>query len=141
MNCTRYAIPTKPSSFINLSKYKQPLSKELKWVKIAGSEAEIHFDANNLAEAMAGDKRIGIGRYKGKLFAFAAKCPHASGPLKEGFIDALGNVVCPLHRYKFCLENGRNVSGEGYYLKHWPVEIREDGVYVGLEASKLFGLL
>jgi len=38
------------------------------------------------------------------------------------------------------MKNGRNVSGEGYYLKHWPVEVREDGIYVGLEANKLFGL-
>jgi nitrite reductase/ring-hydroxylating ferredoxin subunit len=117
------------------------LSKELKWVKIAESEAEIPFEANNLAEALAGGKRIGVGKYNGELFAFASRCPHASGPLKDGFIDALGNVVCPLHRYKFCLKNGRNVSGEGYYLKHWPVEVREDGVYVGLETNKLFGLL
>jgi 3-phenylpropionate/trans-cinnamate dioxygenase ferredoxin subunit len=62
------------------------------------------------------------------------------GNAREGYIDALGNVVCPLHRYKFDLKNGRNISGEGYYLKNWPVEIREDGVYVGIEESKLFGL-
>ena len=52
--------------------------------------------------------------------------------LADGYIDALGNIVCPLHRYKYNMENGRNVSGEGYYLKHWLVECREDGVYVGL---------
>ena len=104
-----------------------------KWEKIADSVEEISFDTNNLAEAVAGSKRICIGRYKDGLFAFAAKCPHASGFFKEGFIDALGNVVCPVHRYKFCMKNGRNVSGEGYYLKHWPLEVREDGVFMGLE--------
>ena len=31
------------------------------------------------------------------------------------------------------MQNGRNVSGEGYYLKHWPVEQREDGVFAGFE--------
>jgi 3-phenylpropionate/trans-cinnamate dioxygenase ferredoxin subunit len=39
------------------------------------------------------------------------------------------------------MKNGTNVSGEGYYLKHWPVEIREGGVFVGMEKNKLFGLL
>ena len=77
----------------------------------------------------------------GNIFAFAYKCPHAGGYFVNGYLDALGNVVCPVHRYKFCPANGRNVSGEGYYLKHWPVEIRADGVYVGLEKNKLFGLL
>jgi len=89
---------------------------------------------------MAGDKKICIAKYNNQLFAFAQKCPHASGFLAQGYIDALGNIVCPLHRYKYCLKNGRNVSGEGYYLKNWPVEIRDDGIYVGFEKNKLFGL-
>ena len=116
------------------------MQDKLKWVKIADSVEEISFGANNLAEVMADDKRICIGKYKNELFAFAVKCPHASGYFAEGWIDALGNVVCPVHRYKFCMENGRNVSGEGYYLKHWPVQIREDGVYVGMEANGFWGL-
>jgi hypothetical protein len=60
--------------------------------------------------------------------------------MSEGYIDALGNVVCPMHRYKYDVRNGRNTSGEGYYLTHWPVETREDGVYVGMETKGgLFG--
>ena len=86
-------------------------------------------------------KKICLGRRDNEIFAFASKCPHAGGYLSEGYVNALGNVVCPIHSYKFCMKNGRNVSGEGYYLKHWPVEIREEGVYVGLEKNKLFGLL
>lgn len=110
------------------------------WIKISDSVEEIVFFANNIGEAVADGKRICIARNQEKLFAFAYKCPHASGLLIDGYIDALGNVVCPLHRYKFSLRNGRNVSGEGYYLKHWPVEIREDGVYVGFEKNSLFNL-
>jgi 3-phenylpropionate/trans-cinnamate dioxygenase ferredoxin subunit len=116
------------------------MEKKQQWTKVAESLAEIPFGANHLAEVMAGDKKVCIGKYKDGYFAFAPKCPHASGPLVDGFIDAPGNVVCPLHRYKFCMKNGRNVSGEGYYLKHWPVDVREDGVYVGLEARSFFGL-
>lgn len=113
---------------------------KLKWIKIADSVEEIEFEQNGITEVMADDKRICIAKHQDQLYAFANKCPHASGHLIDGYIDPLGNVVCPLHRYKFCMKNGRNVSGEGYYLKHWPVEKREDGVYVGLEANKLFGL-
>lgn len=115
------------------------MTEKVSWIKIAESLEEIAFGENNIAEVTADDKRICIGKYKGELFAFAHKCPHASGYFAEGFIDVFGNVVCPLHRYKFCLKNGRNVSGEGYYLKHWPVEVREDGVFVGFD-KKLFGL-
>jgi 3-phenylpropionate/trans-cinnamate dioxygenase ferredoxin subunit len=114
---------------------------ENRWIKIAGSIEEIDFGSNNLAEVDADGKKICLGRRDNEIFAFASKCPHAGGYLSEGYVDALGNVVCPIHRYKFCMKNGRNVSGEGYYLKHWPVEIREEGVFVGLEKNKLFGLL
>jgi len=116
------------------------MQNKLKWVKIADSVEEIAFGLNHLAEVMADEKRVCVGKYKGELFAFAAKCPHASGYFVEGWVDALGNVVCPVHRYKFCMKNGRNVSGEGYYLKHWPVQIREEGVYVGMEAKGFWGL-
>jgi 3-phenylpropionate/trans-cinnamate dioxygenase ferredoxin subunit len=116
------------------------MSEKYRWVKVAEAVAEIPFGINHLAEVMADEKKVCIGRQGDELFAFAAKCPHASGFFVEGFIDVLGNVVCPLHRYKFCMKNGRNVSGEGYYLKHWPVEIRADGVFVGLEAKGFLGL-
>lgn len=111
------------------------------WIKVADSEAGLQFGSNAIAVADAGGKTICIGRYQEVLFAFAYKCPHASGLMAEGYIDPLGNVVCPLHRYKFSLKNGRNVSGEGYYLKHWPVELRPDGVYVGLETGGFFSWL
>jgi nitrite reductase/ring-hydroxylating ferredoxin subunit len=116
-------------------------TEHLNWIKIAESEADLHFGANHIMETMAGERTICIGRYEQKLFAFSNKCPHASGLFTNGYIDAVGNVVCPVHRYKFCMKNGRNVTGEGYFLKNWPVEIRDDGVYVGLEKNKWLGLL
>ena len=115
--------------------------KQYSWIKISDFITEIDFVSNHIAEVMAGEKKICVAKYQESLFAFPLTCPHAGGFLSEGFIDALGNIVCPLHRYKFSLKNGRNVSGEGYYLKHWPVEVREDGVYVGFESNRLFGWL
>lgn len=116
------------------------VSNEKGWTKIAESIAEISLGANGIAELEVGGKHICIARYKKDLFAFAHKCPHAGGHFADGFIDALGNVVCPLHRYKFCLQNGRNVSGEGYYLAHWPVAFEEDGIYVKLKKDSPFSL-
>ena len=116
--------------------------KKYKWYKIADDLNEIHFANNNIAVVDLDGKNICLGKFDDTLFAFAFKCPHAGGTLAEGYIDALGNIVCPLHRYKYNMANGRNVSGEGYYLKHWPVEIKEDGVFVGVEESGgLFGWL
>jgi nitrite reductase/ring-hydroxylating ferredoxin subunit len=105
----------------------------MSWIKIAESIHEIDFGPNNIAEVEADGKTICVAKHGDEIFAFTRKCPHASGLFVNGFIDAMGNVVCPVHRYRFCLKNGRNVSGEGYYLNRWPVEVREDGVYVNAE--------
>jgi 3-phenylpropionate/trans-cinnamate dioxygenase ferredoxin subunit len=58
--------------------------------------------------------------------------------MADGWLDPMGNIVCPLHRYRFDVSNGRNVSGEGYYLKTYPVEQRPDGLYVGFEEKSWF---
>jgi nitrite reductase/ring-hydroxylating ferredoxin subunit len=107
-----------------------PLPELYNWHKIAESESELQFAANQVAVIEVSNKKICVGIYNGQLYAFAYKCPHASGIMADGYIDPLGNIVCPVHRYKFSLQNGRNTSGEGYYLKRWPVEVREDGVFV-----------
>jgi 3-phenylpropionate/trans-cinnamate dioxygenase ferredoxin subunit len=112
----------------------------MNWHKIADHINEINFAENNIAVVDLNGKKICIGKFNNMVFAFAYKCPHAGGFLSDGFIDATGNIVCPLHRYKYDMKNGRNTSGEGYYLKTWPVEMREDGVYVGMQTGGgLFG--
>jgi len=114
--------------------------KKYAWHKVADHMNEIDFAANNIAVVEINGKKICLGKFNDAVFAFAYKCPHAGGLLADGFIDSLGNVVCPLHRYKYDMKNGRNVTGEGYYLKHWPVEMRENGVFVGMEERTwLFG--
>ena len=114
--------------------------KKYAWHKVADHMNEIDFATNNIAVVEVNNKKICLGKFNETVFAFAYKCPHAGGLLADGFIDSLGNVVCPLHRYKYDMKNGRNVTGEGYYLKHWPVDMRENGVFVGMEERTwLFG--
>ena len=109
--------------------------KKYTWHKIADHLNELDFADNNIAVAEVKGKKICIAKFKDEVFAFAYTCPHAGGIISDGYIDALGNVVCPVHRYKYSMQNGRNVSGEGYYLKNWPVELRGAEVYVGMEES------
>lgn len=115
--------------------------KKYKWHQIAVSEAELAFSANGVAVVEVKGKKICIAKHQQEWYGFAFKCPHAGGIMADGYIDAVGNVVCPLHRYKFSLKNGRNTSGEGYYLKTYPVNISEEGIFLGIEESGLFGWL
>jgi nitrite reductase/ring-hydroxylating ferredoxin subunit len=117
------------------------MSKVYKWYKIADTLEEIDFSAEGLATVEANGKKICIALKNESLFACAAKCPHAGGNMAAGYIDALGNIVCPLHRYKFSLINGRNVTGEGYFLKTYQIEQSENGVFVGFEENSMFSWL
>ncbi len=108
------------------------------YIKIADNVAEINFAENNLAEVQVDGKTICIAKFKDELYACANKCPHASGIMVNGFIDAFGNIVCPLHRYKFNLDNGRNTSGEGYYLKTFEIIVNENGVFYKKNKKKSF---
>ena len=114
-------------------------NKKYKWHKIADEESELDFGSNNLLQISVAGKTICIAKGKDDfLYACANKCPHAGGVIADGFIDLLNNVVCPLHRYKYNLQNGRNVSGEGYYLKTYPIQQMENGIYVGIEEKGIF---
>lgn len=112
--------------------------KKLEWINIASSISELNILPNNLTEIEVKGKKICIALYNKQLYACAAKCPHASGRMAEGFLDNAGNIICPLHRYKFKLSNGFNSSGEGYYLKTYPIKITEEGIFIGIKKSGWF---
>lgn len=100
--------------------------------QIVKSHTYATFPENKLTETVVDNKTIALLRRGNDIFAFAATCPHAGGRLCDGWVDMEGRIVCPLHKYKFDPANGRNTSGEGYKLKTYPVEIREENIYVGL---------
>jgi 3-phenylpropionate/trans-cinnamate dioxygenase ferredoxin subunit len=108
-----------------------------KSIKIFESIKEIHWQSNNMTVVEADGKKITIALFKEQLYAFAYKCPHAGGVMAEGFVDSLGNAVCPIHRYKFSLKTGRNSTGEDY-LKTYQTEINENGVFIIFEEKRWF---
>lgn len=110
--------------------------KNIKWFKIADNTNMLTWQKNSLAVVEVGGKKITLAKSGSEIFACSFKCPHAGGVLADGFVDPEKNIVCPLHRYKFSLETGRNVSGEGYFLKMFAVEERPEGIFVGFEENK-----
>jgi nitrite reductase/ring-hydroxylating ferredoxin subunit len=114
------------------------MKQEITWYKIADSLTDLPINTNGLCEVEVNGKTICIAIANENVKACASKCPHAGGNMSSGYVDALGNIVCPLHRYKFSLANGRNTSGEGYFLKTYPIEERENGIFVGLATNSMF---
>jgi len=113
-------------------------NKKYKWYKIAESKLEItRRGERDRIEVNVAGKEICIMHYQETLHACSAKCPHAGGPIGQGFIDRNGNIACPLHGYRFNIKNGTNSSGEGYHLKLYPIRENEDGVFVGIEIAAI----
>lgn len=91
-----------------------------------------NFSETQILEKEIGGKRIAFLRRGQTVYAFAAICPHGGARFCDGWTDYSGNIVCPLHKYKFNPANGYNCSGEGYKLKTYPVDIKDDMVFIGI---------
>jgi len=115
--------------------------KKYKWHKIAETMTELQFGENNILQVEIAGKNICIAKTLKGLAACAAKCPHAGGNMAAGFLDKSGNIVCPVHLYAFNFANGRDVTGEGYYLKIYPVDVNDEGVFLGIAEGGLFNWL
>ena len=102
------------------------------WQLLTKDPSSLSFNDKGIALVQVNDKLICITKYRDQLYAFSAKCPHASGRLDLGFIDALANVVCPVHHYRFNIRTGRDNLGEGYHLKTYKLETRPDGLWIKL---------
>jgi 3-phenylpropionate/trans-cinnamate dioxygenase ferredoxin subunit len=109
--------------------------KKYNWHKVADREAEITLNRNGIGVVEINDKKICVAKFKNEWRAFAYNCPHAGGIMAEGYIDLSGNIVCPVHSYKFSLKNGRSKMPEGFCLKTHPAESRKDGFFIGFEET------
>jgi len=109
-------------------------SKKYKWHKVADNATGLQWTAGDICEVEVEGKKICIGRFKETMVGFSHICPHAGAPMVDGYTSGDCQVVCPVHQLKFNLKNGgRDVNGEGYSLKTYPVELRVDGVFLGFE--------
>lgn len=70
-------------------------------------------------------------RFEGRIAALSNKCPHQGGPLGEGSIEK-GMLRCPWHGWDFHPTTGKSPGGYDGGVSTYPVEVRDDGVYVGL---------
>ena len=105
------------------------------WIKI--------FPANILESAdfirllnVAGKKLCAV-KIDDEIFVVQSKCPHAGADLSQGFCKEK-KLICPYHRYEYDLRTGRGAEGQNNYIETYPVEVRTDGVYVGIKEKWTF---
>ncbi|WP_143264304.1 thiamine pyrophosphate-binding protein, partial [Amycolatopsis kentuckyensis] len=76
-------------------------------------------------------RSVALSRCGARLGALENRCPHQGGPLGEGSIEK-GWLRCPWHGYDYGPLTGRPPEGFGDAVTTYPVEEREDGVFVEL---------
>lgn len=77
-----------------------------------------------------GTTSLAMTHYDGKYGALDNRCPHQGGPLGEGSIEN-GHLRCPWHGWDYCPLTG-NAPGYDDGVETFPVQVRDDGVYVAL---------
>ncbi len=114
------------------------MAEKMNWQRIATRyelDHDLVLEEQTVKVVEVEDQLVCLGKFKGNYYALRNKCMHAGGYLGEGQCDFEGNVICPFHRYRYSLATGKNTSGEGYYAKTYPLETRQDGLYIGLKVK------
>jgi pyruvate oxidase len=108
---------------------------KLDWQKIAELS---ELPDGRCKSVTAGNKSFALTHMDGEYTAMDNRCPHQGGPLGEGSIekgkDGQCWLRCPWHGWDFDPKTGlppggHDDSGQEIY----PVEVRENGVYIGLK--------
>ncbi len=80
----------------------------------------------------AGVKTLAMTHVEGQYGALDNKCPHQGGPLGEGSIENC-YLRCPWHGWDFDPLTGKPPGGYDDGVRTYPVDIRDDGIYVAIE--------
>ena len=79
--------------------------------------------------------RLLLLQHEGERYVVEAYCPHLEHPLKEAWLEA-GELLCPLHGYRFSLLTGRLIEStreDCRPLRVWPVVYEGPDVGVAWE--------
>ncbi len=101
---------------------------KLAWHKAAEAD---ELQEGRVKSVNAGHRGVCLTRFQGCYAALTNKCPHQGGPLGEGSIEK-GWLRCPWHGWDFHPLTGQSPEGLDDGLETFPVEVRSDGVYVGV---------
>ncbi len=113
--------------------------QELNWLRVADLD---ELPSGRVKTVTAGVHSMALTNIDGAYTVMDNRCPHQGGPLGEGSIeigvDGQCWLRCPWHGWDFDPKTGLPPGGhEDSGLKLYPIEVRDDGIYVGLEPEPI----
>ncbi|MWG35631.1 Rieske (2Fe-2S) protein [Halomarina oriensis] len=102
-----------------------------RFVRVADRET---LEADGQAVVSEDGQAIALFHHEGEVFAVDNRCPHMGFPLSRGSIED-GILTCHWHHARFELEQGDTFDIWADDVQTFPVELREDGVYLDPDPS------
>ncbi len=103
-------------------------NNNLVWHKILDNPSSL--PEGRVMSVTAAHRTFCLTHHQGKFGCLDNKCPHQGGPLGEGSIEN-GLLRCPWHGWDYDPITGK-APGYDDGVETFPIEVREDGVYIGL---------
>jgi pyruvate oxidase len=109
----------------------------LEWYRVADTS---EVSPGRVKTVTAGTHSMALTNIDGEFTAMDNRCPHQGGPLGEGSIEVGGDgqcwLRCPWHGWDFDPKTGLSPGGhEDSGQSLYPLEVRDDGIYVGMPAE------
>jgi nitrite reductase/ring-hydroxylating ferredoxin subunit len=107
----------------------------MNWIKIFNSkiQAEEKLREINPVLIIYKNKRLCLTLFQSSFYATSDTCPHQSESLSKGAINRFGEIICPLHNYRYNLKFGGECESRTADLKTYPIKIDDTGFYIGLK--------
>ena len=120
-----------PPDTSSLSESTAPANDaQIEWLKVLEPDA---LPEGRVMPVTCRHATVCMTHFEGRYGALDNKCPHQGGPLGEGSIEN-GLLRCPWHGWDYDPLTGK-APGFDDGVETYPVEVREDGIYVGFEVE------
>jgi nitrite reductase (NADH) small subunit len=121
----------------------KPFGLELPLLRLMESEMSTWHPAAKLdqlpeGECLAvevGGVTVALFHAKGAIYALDNTCPHAGGPLGDGFLSGL-LVECPWHGWRYDVRTGERPENPAFRVACYEVKVEDGIINVLLPESK-----
>jgi len=101
---------------------------DARWIRVATRDSVPPREGR---AASIGDREIALFNLGDRFLAVDNRCPHRGGPLADGIVTGAA-VVCPLHAWKICLDDGgvQRPADATACIRTYPTRVEEDIVWI-----------
>jgi len=106
----------------------------MEWLKIFESEEKANnkVKENTTQLLIVKGKRICLARHNGQFYAVQDSCTHQGESLSKGKVNFLGEIICPLHNYRFQLDTGHACDSSCGDLLTYAVKSSDSGFFIAV---------